>query len=585
MTGINLFKFAAPAAIILITSFKIRLFAIPASESGIVSSSFITQNPDLGVFTQSESVTWPEENASYVAVYPYQDVQTITGTGNDKIINLSFPHTQKYTSPNDNNFISGMMISRVDNSPTIPSNYHFKNLFSILHFFINDDYLIYTQSAVFKDRSGKPVSGQFTVKAFEDEDPVFPTSSIYGEDNVIYLDLSNATYHNEYYMAVPPREYENGFELILENQEGKAMKLVYNHPITFQRGYCYTMNAKYFVSDARNDLSERGTANCYIVRGAGDYCFTSNIIGNGEAGLLPDIDQSLKKFHTTSSVISPSPVSAKVIWEDTESTLVSNVSIEGNKVYFTASGVKGNAVIAVYDGLDGTGKILWSWHIWATTNAKGISSGEYIYLDRNLGATGNTPLNGESAYGLHYQWGRKDPFSYKEGITITEESTIEKGTITKTIENPKVLLFGGSNLDWYSDGEGFNPTNYLWGNPDGKRNRSYTARKTIYDPCPAGYMVMTQDHYLGFTNGAWSNYGRTFNNIWFPSAGYWRWSDGVYKFKNDNGSYYSSTPSDSSPYAFDFDNTKVCDHIFNKKAKANACSIRCVKGELFVMTR
>lgn len=41
-----------------------------------------------------------------------------------------------------------------------------------------------------------------------------------------------------------------------------------------------------------------------------------------------------------------------------------------------------------------------------------------VLLDRSLGAVGTTPGSAE-AYGLYYQWGRKDPFC---GGTATETS-------------------------------------------------------------------------------------------------------------------------------------------------------------------
>ena len=61
---------------------------------------------------------------------------------------------------------------------------------------------------------------------------------------------------------------------------------------------------------------------------------------------------------------------AEVLWESFGSMvepnagdLVSEVRFEDGKIIFNASGKKGNAVIAAKDG---TGTILWSWHIWMT---------------------------------------------------------------------------------------------------------------------------------------------------------------------------------------------------------------------------
>ena len=65
---------------------------------------------------------------------------------------------------------------------------------------------------------------------------------------------------------------------------------------------------------------------------------------------------------------------------------------------------------------DASGKILWSWHIWATDfdpNAKTLkytndNGSTWEFMDRNLGAA-NAESGSFGAFGLLYQWGRKDP--------------------------------------------------------------------------------------------------------------------------------------------------------------------------------
>ncbi|MCD8182923.1 MAG: hypothetical protein LUE99_07295 [Bacteroides sp.] len=87
---------------------------------------------------------------------------------------------------------------------------------------------------------------------------------------------------------------------------------------------------------------------------------------------------------------------------------------------------------------DGSGKILWSWHIWKThfdlagmptqtyvTNPramntslfKSVSRRSLVMMDRNLGAADNTPSNTDAVvktFGLFYQYGHKDPFPHTE---------------------------------------------------------------------------------------------------------------------------------------------------------------------------
>ena len=249
------------------------------------------------------------------------------------------------------------------------------------------------------------------------------------------------------------------------------------------------------------DLSASGTANCYIVPTAGDYYFDATVIGNGDAGIMAEGD-----FHVATAAITPAE--ADLMMEYSSDVIVENIRLESGKICFHATGAKGN--VTVYAG-DADGRILWSWHLWCTdmpaervhTNGDGS---RYVLLDRNLGATSADPADGEATYGLYYQWGRKDPFSVTDiraGMTTNMDKNIEVG-----VRRPyRPLTSSDVNTpDWVGT---YN--NYLWGNPEFRVNhRPEDLVKSIYDPCPAGYMVppphvfsflSEQDHISFVENG------------------------------------------------------------------------------------
>lgn len=256
------------------------------------------------------------------------------------------------------------------------------------------------------------------------------------------------------------------------------------------------------------DLSANGTANSYIVPGYGYYSFDATVEGNG----LEPIDGT--------------PVSAEVIWEtrniaDAISTgdVVENVSLKNGKVLFNTSEDfnQGNALIAVKDA---SGKILWSWHIWVSYYDSESSYHLYpsgaVMMDRNLGALskGTDYLSN----GLLYQWGRKDPFIGAGGENVpaatAPENVIEyvvvdnqTGTMQYSIENPASVLYNGNDGYWlYNSGES---------------SSKWDKEKTVYDPCPVGWIVPRQDIYI------WDNSG-----IEYPRHSYS--VDGVSsKFGND----------------------------------------------------
>ena len=96
-----------------------------------------------------------------------------------------------------------------------------------------------------------------------------------------------------------------------------------------------------------------------------------------------------------------SPVSAKVLWETgSKGSVIADGSLKvDNKgyVYFTTAGDKGsdiaegNALIGVFSGADGSGTLLWSWHVWATRYDPETDNDTYV--TRALAATGTAVLS------------------------------------------------------------------------------------------------------------------------------------------------------------------------------------------------
>ncbi len=119
-------------------------------------------------------------------------------------------------------------------------------------------------------------------------------------------------------------------------------------------------------------------------------------------------------------------------------------------------------------------------------------------MDRNLGATSNTPGD-IGALGLFYQWGRKDPFigncernsGKKASSTIKWPSPVKispsNGTISFANAHPTTFIceVDYNDYDWYYSDSGSNEIRW-------------SPEKTIYDPCPPGYRIPE-----GGINGLW----------------------------------------------------------------------------------
>ena len=282
-------------------------------------------------------------------------------------------------------------------------------------------------------------------------------------------------------------EFEAGFTLKLK-QGGDYVK-IYKHtdPVKIVRGTVteigdITAEIQDYVNPFSPDiidLDTQGTANCYIVNGAGSYKFKA-VTGNNPIAFLKE------------------PFSAEVLWEtwndDSEvtpgSVLTTADYAEDYVIIKTPDDLhSGNAVVAVRNQ---EGEILWSWHIWIpeTQIATGSFSGVFgeDLMDRNLGALvattdGDASIDPRS-YGMVYQWGRKDPFTaagaFNSGTPATcagAQDEVAPGQITleESIKNPR-LLGHVDNGDWLVESN-----DLMWSETE----------KTLYDPCPPGYRAPT----------------------------------------------------------------------------------------------
>lgn len=341
--------------------------------------------------------------------------------------------------------------------------------------------------------------------AMEDNGCVIIPFTIYGaEDSVRVSAIAEGPYETK----VESSENNTGTITVTTSgtaENGKVLVFVSCRQLTIMKEI--TIVGPY-------DLSEFGTANCYIVSAAGKYKFTPSK-GNSN-GSIEDIS------------------SVEVLWETfgTEVTpnvgdLITNVQFKGGYIAFETPElfVEGNAAIAAKD-INGT--ILWSWHIWLTDKPQ-----EHIYsdlvgtmMDRNLGAISAVPEE-VGACGLFYQWGRKDPFIGSSPYTIQTstnstitwpthiETSSSVGTIDYTITHPTTFIIGTlSEYDWH-----FWHDTTLW-----------MSEKSAYDPCPAGWRVpdgsIWEDSNFINMNFEYNSEGLYFNIVspsvtWYPRGSYW----------------------------------------------------------------
>ncbi|WP_455591468.1 DUF4906 domain-containing protein, partial [Bacteroides sp.] len=338
----------------------------------------------------------------------------------------------------------------------------------------------------------------------------------------------------------------------------------------------YLFRVKIDGADTADKRVTQQTANCYMVDADNTaYSFLATVMGNGATTPADGANTALITPTTLT------PASAVVLWEQSypvgttaQGDVVTNVSYRDGYIHFTSGTKPGNAVIAA---LDGGNNIIWSWHIWRPESNPGDvecytpknGGRDFTMMGLNLGAF-NNEVNDVNAYGLLYQWGRKDPFPGATGTNsndsgsaafngvVTENgygfaaTNISSSTITvaDAITTPMSFYYKGSGTDWVSTQQ-----DNLWGNPYPQNvpppNPSLGS-KSIYDPCPVGYRVAPQDTWGQngsdsdwATNGQNLKVGKDGVTYFYPAAGL-RLGDndaGKLAFVGSYGNYWSSSPN------------------------------------------
>jgi len=181
---------------------------------------------------------------------------------------------------------------------------------------------------------------------------------------------------------------------------------------------------------------------------------------------------------------------------------------------------------------------------------------------------------------------------------ITKEAVSSDANLSNAIEHPMSFYYGLSTAyDWYTT---TTLNDNLWGGvpPSSQHITIFDFYKTIFDPCPAGWRVpIFEENKLEFwppwtpfstETFPWSNYGCTYEESFYPAAGYRDYSSGeIGIVKNDdfpirepgsvgtNGYYWSGSVLKGWVYCLNFKNNFV--ETVNLNYRANGFSVRCVK--------
>lgn len=308
------------------------------------------------------------------------------------------------------------------------------------------------------------------------------------------------------------------------------------------------------ASENNNNFVE--TANCFMIAPGGAFCFNPYKFYIDGKRVENTLLQSADWCNVTSGTLINTPIkSVKVLWQTKENgdvgepilgvanssddhtnivDLTDGTDLEKARIFcrVAPNTAGGSGVIAAYSGENGTGDILWSWHIWVTEynpdptgngtvlienkqkhKYRHNNSDQYPMMDRNLGAMAgftDVPSNAlemSKANGFHYQWGRKDPFpsSYSRDIISTLTGVNGNMPVVGMLnqygpDGIKYVIKEGVNSNGVPHRDTFkNPTKFYYDRNEGWRIVDIwggtSNEKQISDPCPVGWMVPSNDNF------------------------------------------------------------------------------------------
>ena len=256
-----------------------------------------------------------------------------------------------------------------------------------------------------------------------------------------------------------------------------------------------------------------------MIYSAGTYYLPTHIAGNGLSSATNwasiGFNETENDAYPTGGGYSLSGNGVEVILN--QNSCISDVIFSSNRIYFKASGSKGNAKVT----LTNNGVRVWTWHLWCTDEPATYIINGYSVMDRNMGAI---TRHGEGFSTFQEMTGFYYPYGYPIGFTAEEYANgVSDGN------NPMKTVFALHPEKPYLTSNGYKmPFNAFYAqNSAGYQVEAVWARiwgngstKTIYDPCPPGYKVTPKAFWDGIGDVTGSYHGIYKNNAFFPYNGY-----------------------------------------------------------------
>ena len=479
----------------------------------LLSDESIGQNS--GTFT-SDDVKMAETGATELLIYyPYRANTALAETGNKITASLSVE--QEQSRPGDSHHIGkyGFAYAKATvSSPEMLAKFTLKHAMAYVKFSIASQELstYKLKSVSLYDKDAKtPLSGTFTADLDTDEltfgaeaEPYatvsLATPELLASTQDVYLTTYPADLTDKPVYIVVTLENDRQTVTIPIRKEGKELKANAVNTIVINNLKLSDNSCEWYEPVETRLLAggwAYGESNCImtpISTGGVD-----NTISVKARGKFMEVEEPKYAMTILNCDLGNTNKMVRVNGATTDLTPVnSDYTITVTGVQTTTALPGGCGQVAIY-GDDGK-TVLWSFIVWMTPAPAEHAYGNtgYIVQDRNLG----TYMTGEGdnwkANGAYFQWGRPTPvgWSAAAGTTMATAAT----NVRFSIENPRALLYyqdvKDTHSDWYLGawtGARTDRKDDFWGNPN--EGSTYLnpsdGHKSIYDPCPKGYRVVS----------------------------------------------------------------------------------------------
>jgi len=327
----------------------------------------------------------------------------------------------------------------------------------------------------------------------------------------VTLDCGNGVdFGTPLYLAIAPGTYTGlTFEVTATNGGVYTMTATSSYTILRNCKAAFAVTANEIVCDLSHNIMDTPgfpesteTANTYLIKKNGSYKFPVTVRGNGVAIDSYSIDTDITG--QTASV-------QKLFGDGSLESTTFSLSSDGNYIEFSTSNTDalqpGTAIVAAKNSSD---EIIWSWTIWVSPDISELTYNGITFLDRFLGAF-HSGATADLHEGFYYQSGRKDPLPQKADIkskTISSAWTFDGGPIEEGEDGITMSIANPLKLINYSDIVYRKPWSYVYHPDSWNRNylpiglyhpvvftdqnpRTQTCIKTMFDPSPVGYHVIS----------------------------------------------------------------------------------------------